>query len=188
MIALDRNPPLASVRFRATNLDRRLSARGRFRQIGELVHSTPTRQLRVAGNGQLNSGTIRRSSAILCTAAVRASLPCLALIFIFSSSASWAQRFDFSLSGTDDAALARALPPLAKRVAAVYADPIQGRYLSNLFRLQMVAGDYSTASATLQKMRELAAARGASASTANLVPDAIMRCTHEHQQNAGTLP
>jgi putative CocE/NonD family hydrolase len=96
-----------------------------------------------------------------------------------------AQRFDFSLSGTDDAALAGALRPLADQVAAVYAEPIQGQYLSNLFRLQMVAGNYSAATATVLKLRDLASAGRANTSMASLTPDLIISRASEQRVAAG---
>jgi len=108
---------------------------------------------------------------------------CLAVILILSAGPAWAQRFEFSLSGSDDAALAKALPPLARQVAAAYTDPIQGRYLGNLFRVQVVAGDEAAADATLQKLRALTVARGAGA-LAGLAPDLIM--VHAAAQHAAT--
>lgn len=54
----------------------------------------------------------------------------------------------------DEAALARVLPGLAKQVIAVYQEPDRSRYLNALFRLQIVAGQYREALATLQSLTE----------------------------------
>src|SRR5262245_3441021 len=55
----------------------------------------------------------------------------------------------------DEAALDEALPGLAKRVIAIYADPDPDRRLDNLFRLQLVAGQHDEAVTTLRRLTEL---------------------------------
>ncbi len=55
----------------------------------------------------------------------------------------------------DDAALARAMPELAKRAIAIYQEPDRGRYLNALFRMQIVAGQYAEAVATLRSLTAL---------------------------------
>ena len=55
----------------------------------------------------------------------------------------------------DEAALARAMPELAKQAIAVYQEPDRNRYLSMLFRLQVVAGQHADAVATLRSLMEL---------------------------------
>jgi uncharacterized protein len=55
----------------------------------------------------------------------------------------------------DEAALARAMPELAKRAIAIYQEPDRGRYLSGLFRMQIVAGQYAEAVATLRSLTDL---------------------------------
>src|SRR6185295_11032429 len=56
---------------------------------------------------------------------------------------------------TDDASIARAMPELAEQVMARYAVPDRDRYLDNLFRLQIVAGQYERAIDSLQSLTEL---------------------------------
>jgi hypothetical protein len=60
----------------------------------------------------------------------------------------------------DEAALARAMPELAKQVIAVYQEPDRDRYLNMLFRLQVVAGQHADAVATLRSLAELRRATG----------------------------
>src|SRR5262245_48825112 len=55
----------------------------------------------------------------------------------------------------DEAALAKAMPGLAKRAIAIYEEPDRARYLNNLFRMQIVAGQDSEAVATLRGLMEL---------------------------------
>jgi putative CocE/NonD family hydrolase len=67
-----------------------------------------------------------------------------------------AQQFDFNEdAATDPAALAKAMPALAKQVIANYSDDDRQTYLDNLFRLQMIAGDYAGAKATIKSLRDL---------------------------------
>ena len=89
--------------------------------------------------------------------------------------AAWSQqRFQLPLvDGTDEAALAKAMPILAKQVIAGYVDASRGRYLGNLFRLQMVAGGYSDASSTLQQLTQLSEASDPKRPTAILIPDEL---------------
>jgi hypothetical protein len=83
------------------------------------------------------------------------ALLCTCLLIAGSAPAA-SQRLDFSkVTPTDDAALANSLHALAKQVIGVYTDTTQDGYLNNLFRLQMVTGDYSGAHTTLGKLRTL---------------------------------
>ncbi|GAB3347516.1 hypothetical protein GCM10027430_07210 [Lysobacter tyrosinilyticus] len=52
------------------------------------------------------------------------------------------------------------MPVLAERTLAVYREDDRDRYLANLFRLQLVAGRYPEAAATIRNLRELRAANG----------------------------
>jgi uncharacterized protein len=90
--------------------------------------------------------------------------------------AAWSQqRFPLpSVASADDAALAKAMPVLAKEVIAGYTDANRGRYLSNLFRLQMVAADYDAANSTVQQLSHLSDTSDPKRSTANLIPDELM--------------
>jgi len=67
-----------------------------------------------------------------------------------------AQEFELGAETTaDPAALVAAMPALAKQVLAAYSDQDPEAYLSNRFRLQTVAGQYSEAVKTLRSLREL---------------------------------
>ncbi|HKI01657.1 MAG TPA: CocE/NonD family hydrolase [Thermoanaerobaculia bacterium] len=74
-----------------------------------------------------------------------------------------ARAFDFPASAVEDpAALSRSMPGLAREVIAVYREDdrreIDRRtYLDDLFRLQMVAGQYADAGKTLTSLRALGA-------------------------------
>jgi hypothetical protein len=67
-----------------------------------------------------------------------------------------AQQIEFNQDAATDATeLAKEMPRLAKSVLAVYQESDREKYLDNLFRLQLVAGDYSGASASLASLRGL---------------------------------
>jgi putative CocE/NonD family hydrolase len=110
------------------------------------------------------------------------------LLFAVSAPAAWSQRLAFpKVTATDDAALANALPALAKQVIAVYTDTTQDGYLNNLFRLQMVAGDYSGAHGTLEKLRTLNETANSQQSIAMLTPDELtVRAKLLHQSTTGS--
>lgn len=60
----------------------------------------------------------------------------------------------------DDAALGRAMPGLARQLAADYRDDDRERYLGTVFRLQTVAGDYPAAIESLRALRALRRDKG----------------------------
>jgi putative CocE/NonD family hydrolase len=81
---------------------------------------------------------------------------CLGLVCLAVASFAAAQQFDLPESAAKDpAALSKAVPGLAKAVMAVYKDDDRGKYLDNLFRLQIVAGQYEDAIKTTASLREL---------------------------------
>lgn len=81
---------------------------------------------------------------------------CLVLLCLTLVSCAAAQQFELPESVLGDpAALSKAMPPLAKQVLAVYKDDDREKYLDNLFRLQMVAGQYSEAVKSIVALREL---------------------------------
>ena len=95
----------------------------------------------------------------------------IGLVSLFIATSTWAERLSLpAISPEDDAQLARELPGLAAQAIAIYSDADQDRYLRNLFRLQMVAGQYAEAQSTLDSIR----ASAASHSAADLAPDQIM--------------
>jgi len=84
-------------------------------------------------------------------------LICLCLAILPSAAA---QPFAFPGAAAEDpAALSRSMPGLAREVIAVYREDNQEtdrlEYLDNLFRLQIVAGQYADADATLTSLRAL---------------------------------
>ena len=78
---------------------------------------------------------------------------CGLLLAVIASSAS-AQQFALSSADVaDSAALSRSMPRLAAEVLAAYSDTARGRYLDNLFRLQLLVGRHAEAAATLVTLR-----------------------------------
>src|SRR5262245_41132060 len=67
-----------------------------------------------------------------------------------------AQEFEFpATAAQDDAALAQAMPRLARQVMAAYREADRETYLDNLFRLQLIAGDYDKAAEAILALRQL---------------------------------
>jgi hypothetical protein len=67
-----------------------------------------------------------------------------------------AQQIEFNRdAATDPTELAKEMPRLAKSALALYLESDREKYLDSLFRLQLVAGDYPGASASLASLREL---------------------------------
>jgi putative CocE/NonD family hydrolase len=67
-----------------------------------------------------------------------------------------AQQIEFNQdAATDPTELAKEMPRLAKSVLALYRESDREKYLDNLFRVQLVAGDYPGAGASLASLREL---------------------------------
>jgi putative CocE/NonD family hydrolase len=76
------------------------------------------------------------------------------LLLVLAVSAS-AQKIDFhKAAATDPAELARTMPALARQAIANYKDNDRRSYLGSLFKLQMIAGDYASAKATINALRE----------------------------------
>lgn len=72
-------------------------------------------------------------------------LVCLLLLCVALAMRASAQELDLPQAALkDDAPLASAMPALAKQAIAIYQEPDRDRYLSGMFRLQMVAGQYLT--------------------------------------------
>ncbi|HEY3776847.1 MAG TPA: CocE/NonD family hydrolase [Rhizomicrobium sp.] len=80
---------------------------------------------------------------------------CLSVIGLcFIASAAAAQQFPFAPPAPGNhVALAQAMPQLARAVLRVYREQDRETYLDNLFRLQMVAGQYSDAGNTIAVLR-----------------------------------
>ncbi|MCA1624080.1 MAG: hypothetical protein LC778_09830, partial [Acidobacteria bacterium] len=83
-------------------------------------------------------------------------LICLVFLCLIAAVSASAQQLDFNkAAAADGAELARAMPVLAKEIIAVYKDEERERYLNNLFRLQMIAGNYAEANAAIKSLREI---------------------------------
>jgi len=67
-----------------------------------------------------------------------------------------AQQLDFNkIAAADEAELSKAMPGLAKQVIENYKEEDRETYLNSLFRLQMIAGNYTEANATIKSLREI---------------------------------
>ncbi|MGA9997616.1 MAG: CocE/NonD family hydrolase [Pyrinomonadaceae bacterium] len=67
-----------------------------------------------------------------------------------------AQQLDFNkATATDPVELAKTMPGLAGEIIAKYKDEDRRKYLDNLFRLQMIAGSYREANATIKSLRDI---------------------------------
>jgi uncharacterized protein len=83
----------------------------------------------------------------------------------------FAQQFDLPAAAAEnEAALAKVMPRLARQAIAAYKDSDQDRYLFNLFQLQLTAGQYSEADATIRSLRGLRKAANSLGSLARLFP------------------
>src|SRR5262245_31327551 len=106
------------------------------------------------------------------------------LCFAFGSQGS-TQELDLPQAAVkDEAALAGAMPGLAKRVIAIYQEPDRDRYLYALFRLQMVAGQYAEAVTTLRSLTELRKTKDP-ANVLRLLPSEIMAKAKSRQTASG---
>lgn len=82
----------------------------------------------------------------------------IALVWVGLALATQAQarQIEFNRdAATDPAVLAEEMPRLARSVLALYRESDREKYLDSLFRLQLVAGDYAGAGASLASLREL---------------------------------
>lgn len=59
------------------------------------------------------------------------------------------------LAATDEAELSKSMSDLAKEIIAIYKEEDRGKYLDNLFRLQIIAGKYAEANATIKSLRNI---------------------------------
>ena len=83
----------------------------------------------------------------------------LLILSVSGATQAAAQLFDFNrAAATDSTELAKAMPRFAKEVVAAYKDEDRKRYLDNLFRLQMIAGNYGQAIVAIHSLRELLSA------------------------------
>jgi hypothetical protein len=113
---------------------------------------------------------------------------CVACVALALCAAASAQQLELHLPAkADDAAVSEAMPDLATRVIAVYRDDDRSVFLNNLLRLQVVAGRYAAASATLKELIDLAEATHATRSAERLVPFGVY-AQAKARQAQGQLP
>jgi uncharacterized protein len=89
---------------------------------------------------------------------MRALVPVLVCLLIPLGAA--AQSGDATSGLGDPAEMARVMPGLARTALASYADPDRERYLASRLQLELIAGEYRAAKATIAERRALARARG----------------------------
>ncbi len=81
---------------------------------------------------------------------------CLLFLCAIGTAQAAAQELSFNkAAAADPAELAKTMPGLARDVMANYKDDDRERYLNNLFRLQMIAGQYAEANATIKSLRDI---------------------------------
>ncbi|HYP26739.1 MAG TPA: CocE/NonD family hydrolase [Blastocatellia bacterium] len=110
---------------------------------------------------------------------------CLILLCAALSTSALAQELDLPRDAVkDEASLARVMPGVAKQAVANYQEPDRSRYLNTLFRLQVVAGQYPEAVATLRTLTEMRQATDP-ASALVLLPFEILTKARAKQATAG---
>jgi putative CocE/NonD family hydrolase len=110
---------------------------------------------------------------------------CTLLLSAVAGAGVSAQQLDLSKDAVrDEAALAQAMPDLAKRAIAIYQEPDRDRYLSTLFRLQLVAAQYQKAITSLERLTELRRAADPSTS-GRLLPFVLEAKARLRQQTEG---
>ncbi|MDP9280378.1 MAG: hypothetical protein M3P00_13255, partial [Gemmatimonadota bacterium] len=77
---------------------------------------------------------------------------CFVLLCLVSTSFASAQELRFPAVGNDTP---QAMSALAEQAIASYKQSDRGRYLDNLFRMQMVAGRYADAIASIRSLHAL---------------------------------
>jgi uncharacterized protein len=81
---------------------------------------------------------------------------CLVFLGVTLTFQTSAQQLDFNkLAVADEAELLQAMPTLAKQIIASYKETDREKYLNNLFRLQIIAGDYAAAKDTIKLLRDI---------------------------------
>ncbi|HKN57987.1 MAG TPA: CocE/NonD family hydrolase, partial [Gemmatimonadaceae bacterium] len=104
-------------------------------------------------------------------------LSSIALLSVVTATLSGAQELRFnSPLGADTA---QAMSALAVQALPVYKDSTRGRYLDNLFRLQLVTGRYADASKTLRSLRALRGNRVSLSATATNALYAVLAAARQ---------
>jgi len=99
---------------------------------------------------------------------------CMALLCLFISTYCRAQQFYFpQITRNDSITIARQIQALANKVLLKYKDQgDEGTHFDNLFRLQMLAGQYTDAKATITSLRRLHGSTGLQYSQHDLFAEA----------------
>lgn len=110
----------------------------------------------------------------------------LGLMFLFLCVATHAsaQQLEFPGTAANEIELSKALPDLARQAIAVYREPDRARYLSTLFQLQIVAGQYPEAITSIESLNELRSATDPS-SPMRLLPFLIEARARSRQWTEG---
>jgi uncharacterized protein len=106
------------------------------------------------------------------------------VVCLASASVASAQELSFDI-GTMGSDTARAMSALAQQAIAVYKEVNRDRYLDNLFRLQMVAGRYKDATATLRALGKL---RGNKVSRSAIAANALYAIVATVRQQTREAP
>lgn len=81
---------------------------------------------------------------------------CLMFLGVTVITQASAQQLDFDkFAAADEVELSKAMAGLAKQIIAGYKEEDREKYLNNLFRLQMIAGNYAGSNATLKSLRKI---------------------------------
>ena len=83
----------------------------------------------------------------------------VAVVLLSAGSKPLGQQLSFP-SDPSDAALSEAIPALAEQIIPAYQDPDRSTFLTNLYRLQLAAGRYADAIATITALLALSPAAG----------------------------
>ncbi len=109
-----------------------------------------------------------------------------ALLYLASASLASGQQLPFPSTaiGNDTA---RTMAILAQQAIAAYKDDNRGRYLDNLFRLQIVAGRYADATRTLTSLRALKASESRQASATLLLYSTFARAKGSQERDGSSF-
>jgi len=105
---------------------------------------------------------------------------CFVLLCLVSTSFASAQELRFPAVGNDTP---QAMSALAEQAIASYKESDRGRYVDNLFRMQMVAGRYADAAASIKSLRALRRTKVSLSATAANELYAIVATARQQAKN-----
>lgn len=112
-------------------------------------------------------------------------LVALSVGYLVATSGVQAQQFGFPAELVEDSAkLSAFMPGLAREVIAAYREDDRGKYLDNLFRLQIVAEQYADANRTIATLRALGDTAGSPRAAATNIQYQVLAV----KQSANGLP